>query len=121
MPRTSIGFSPRSFPQQSINDQEDDGDKNSTEVERLDLAEPDEAAQKTADDRASDADEDCDYDPAWVFPGHDELCDSPGNEAQKDPGEKSHAQSFRRNSQRMKGFILRSSFNGVGQRRPDAV
>ena len=84
-----IGLWLRSFSQQSINDQEDDGagggDENSTEVERLNLPEPDEAAQKTADDRAGDADEDCDYDPAWVLPGHDELCDSPGNEAQKDP------------------------------------
>ena len=45
-----------SFPQQSINDQEDDGadggDEDSTEVERLDLPETDEAAQKTADDCA---------------------------------------------------------------------
>ena len=90
-----IGLWLRSFSQQSINDQEDDGagggDENSTEVERLNLPEPDEAAQKTADDRAGDADEDCDYDPAWVLPGHDELCDSPGNEAQKDPGENTHA------------------------------
>ena len=94
MPRTSIGFSPRSFPQQSINDQEDDGDKNSTEVERLDLPEPDEAAQKAADDRASDADEHRNDNPAWVLPGHNELCDSPGNEAQKDPGENTHAEFF---------------------------
>ena len=109
-----IGLWLRSFSQQSINDQEDDGagggDENSTEVERLNLPEPDEAAQKTADDRAGDADEDCDYDPAWVLPGHDELCDSPGNEAQKDPGENTHAEFFRTNSARRKGFILRSSF-----------
>ena len=52
-------------------------------VERLDLPEPDEAAQKTADDRAGDADEDRNDNPAWVLPGHDELGDSPGNEAQK--------------------------------------
>ena len=30
--------------------------------------------------------------PAWVFPGHDKLCESPGDEAQKDPGENAHAQ-----------------------------
>ena len=52
----------RSFSQQSINDQQEDGadggDENLTEVERLDLPEPDEGAQKTADDRAGDADED---------------------------------------------------------------
>ena len=109
-----IGLWLRSFSQQSINDQEDDGadggDENSTKVERLNLPEPDEAAQKTADDRAGDADEDCDYDPGWVLPGHDELCDSPGNEAQKDPGEKTHAEFFRTNSPRRKGFILRISF-----------
>jgi hypothetical protein len=40
----------------------------------------------------------------------DAICDSPGNEAQKDPGENSHAQPFRTNSPRTKGFILRSSF-----------
>ena len=43
----------RSFPQQSINDQEDDGadggDKNSTEVERLDLPEPIVAPDNMAD------------------------------------------------------------------------
>jgi len=85
-----------SFSEQSINDQEDDGadggDENPAEVERLDLPETDEAAQKTADDRAGDADEDRDKDPAWVFPGHDKLCESPGDEAQKDPGENAHAQ-----------------------------
>ena len=95
MPRTSIGFSPRSFPQQSINDQEDDGadggDENSTEVERLNLPEADEGAQKTADDRAGDADEDRNDNPAWVLPGHDKLCDSSGNEAPKDPGENAYA------------------------------
>jgi hypothetical protein len=61
------------FFQQSIDDQEDDGadggDENSTEVERLNLPEPDEAAQKTADDRAGDADEDRNDNPAWSFPG----------------------------------------------------
>ena len=67
----------RSFPQQSINDQEDDGadggDENSTEVERLNLPEPNEAAQKTADDRAGYADEDRNDNPARVLPGHNEL------------------------------------------------
>ena len=86
----------RSFSEQSINDQEDDGadggDENPAEVERLDLPETDEAAQKTADDRAGDANEDRDKDPAWVFPGHDKLCESPGDEAQKNPGENAHAQ-----------------------------
>ena len=61
----------RSFSEQSINDQEDDGadggDENPAEVERLDLPETDEAAQKTADDRADDANEDRDKDPAWVL------------------------------------------------------
>jgi len=92
---TSAASRLRSFSQQSINDQEEDsadgGDENATEVERFDLPEADEAAHKAADDRAGDADEDCDYDPAWVLPGHDKLCDSPGNEAQKDPGENAHA------------------------------
>jgi len=75
----------RSFSEESINDQENDGadggDENPAEVERLDLAETDEAAQKTADDRAGDANEDRDKDPAWVFTRHDEFCDSPGNQA----------------------------------------
>ena len=109
-----IGLWLRSFSQQSINDQEEDGadggDENPTEVERFDLPKADEAAQKTANDRAGDADEDCDYDPAWVLPGHDELCDSPGNEAQKDPGENTHAAFFRTNSPCRKGFILGISF-----------
>ena len=65
----------RSLSQQSINDQEDDGagggDENSTEVERLNLPEPYEAAQKTADDRAGDADEDRNDNPAW---GVDSSC-----------------------------------------------
>ena len=69
--------------QQSINDQEDDGtdggDENPAEVERLDLAKTDEATQKTADDRAGDADENRDNTSAWVLPGHEELCDSPCN------------------------------------------
>src|SRR5262249_47634708 len=85
-----------SFSEQSINDQEEDGadgsDENPAEVERLDLPETDEAAQKTADDRAGDADEDRDNDSARVLPGHNELCESPGNQAQKDPGENTHAQ-----------------------------
>ena len=51
-------------------------DENPAEVERLDLPETDEAAQKTADDRAGNANEDGDKDPAWVFPGHDKLCES---------------------------------------------
>ena len=34
---------------------------------------PDEAAQKAADDRASDANEDRNDNPAWVLPGHDET------------------------------------------------
>ena len=62
---------------------------------------PDEAAQKTADDRASDADEDRNDNPAWVLPGHDELCESPVNEAQKDPGENAHAEFFRTNCSRI--------------------
>ena len=99
----------RSFSQQSINDQEEDGadggDENPTEVKRLDLAETYEAAQKTADDRAGDADKDRDDNPAWVLPGHYELCDSPGNEAQKDPGENTHAQSSRTNSPRRKDLF----------------
>jgi hypothetical protein len=86
----------RSFSEQSINDQEDDGadggDENPAEVERFDLPETDEAAQKTADNRAGDANENRDKDPAWVFPGHDKLCESPGDEAQKNPGENAHAQ-----------------------------
>jgi len=69
--------------QQSINDQEEDGtdggDENPAEVERLDLAKTDEATQKTADDRAGDADENRDNTSAWVLPGHEELCDSPCN------------------------------------------
>jgi hypothetical protein len=39
--------------------------------------------RKPPDDRADDANEDRDKDPAWVFPGHDKLCESPGDEAQK--------------------------------------
>ena len=79
----------RSFSEQSINDQEDDGadggDQNPAEVERLDLPEADEAAKKTADDRTGDSNQDRDKNSAWVFPGHDELGESPGNESQKDP------------------------------------
>ena len=46
-------------------------DENPAEVERLDLPETDEAAQKTADDRTGNADEDRDKEPSWVFPRHD--------------------------------------------------
>ena len=52
------------------NDGADGGNENPAEVERLDLPETDEAAEKTADDRAGDANEYRDKDPDWVFPGH---------------------------------------------------
>jgi hypothetical protein len=85
----------RSLSDQSIDDEEEDradsGDENPSEVERFDLPETDKATEKTADDRASDADEDRDNDSAGVFPGHDELGEGPGNEAQEDPGENTHA------------------------------
>ena len=85
----------RSLSDQSIDDEEEDradsGDENPAEVERFDLPEIDKATEKTADDRASDADEDRDNDPAGVFPGHDELGEGPSNEAQEDPGENTHA------------------------------
>ena len=103
----------RYFSQQSINDQEDDGaeggDENPAEVERLDLPETDEAAKKTADDRAGDANEDRDKEPAWVFPGHDKLCESPGDEAQKNPGENAHAQFLGQIRRAGKDLFVRSS------------
>ena len=77
----------RSFPQQSINDQEDDGadggDENSTEVERLDFPEPDEAAQKAAADRASDADEDVTIIPPGSFPGMRNFAIAPATRPRK--------------------------------------
>jgi hypothetical protein len=75
----------RFFPEESIDDQQENGahggDENPAEVERLDLPETDEAAQKTADDRTGNPDENRDKDPAGVFPGHDEFGESAGNEA----------------------------------------
>ena len=110
------------FSEQSINDQEDNGadggDENPAEVERFDFPETNEAAQKTADNRAGDANENRDKDPAWVFPGHDKLCESPGDEAQKNPGEKPML-VFWTNSARRKGFILRSLFWTACQRQPE--
>jgi hypothetical protein len=87
-----------SFSEHSIDDQKDDsangGNEDTPEIERLNLPETDQAAQKTTDDRPGDADKDRDKDPAWVFPGHDELGESAGNEAEKDPGENAHAHSL---------------------------
>ena len=84
----------RSLSNQSIDDEENDradsGNENPAEVERFDLSETNVTTEKTADERASDADEDRDNDPAGVFPGHDELGKGPGNEAQEDPGENTH-------------------------------
>jgi hypothetical protein len=85
-----VPVSLRSLFNQSIDDEEDDradsGDENPAEVERFDLPETDEATEKTADECASDTDEDRDNDPAGVFPGHDELGKGPSNETQEDPG-----------------------------------
>ena len=85
----------RSLSEQTVNDEEDNrahgGDKYAPEVKRFDLPETDEAAKKTADDPPCDADQDRDKDAAGIFPGHDEFSESPGNEAQKDPGENAHS------------------------------
>jgi hypothetical protein len=65
-----------------INDQQQDCSNNrSNKTCGLALLVPaDRSAEKTRDQRSGDADEHRDNDPARIFAGHDELCDSPDDE-----------------------------------------
>jgi hypothetical protein len=82
------------FCKQAIDDQEDDGtdggNENAAEVEGGDFPKTDEGPEEAADNSASHPDEDGDEDSTRVFPGHDELCESPGDEAEEDPGDYTH-------------------------------
>ncbi len=66
------------------------GDNYATEIEGFDSAQANEAAQKTADDGADNADNDCDKHTSGVFARYNEFGKCARDQAEKNPGNYTH-------------------------------
>lgn len=82
----------------AVDDQEQDGteggDKDSADVERLDLPKADETTQKAAEDSANNPYEDSNEKPAGISAWHEQFCKCSGDEAEEDPRNDAHDNSL---------------------------